>query len=141
MQWTPLARRRHRTPATSATPATPATPHPPSLSRSLPVFFDARTQTFASTLTAPLRPVDDIAAAHLAVLITHAAVLGRLCERHPNLRVLAIVPVGRENGGSKLASDLLEAGAERCLIQPSAAEVAAQLRALARRDGVFLTQC
>jgi hypothetical protein len=132
MQWTPLARRRHTMPA-------PA--QPPSFTRSLPVFFDARTQTFASAVGAPFHPVDEIADAHLAVLITHAAVLRRLCERHPDLRVLAIVPVSRDRGGSALASDLLTAGAERCLIQPSAAEVAAQLRALARCDGAFLTQC
>jgi len=132
MQWTPLARRRH---------PRPAPPQPPSFTRSVPVFFDARTQPFASTLSAPLRAVDDLADAHLAVLITHAAVLSRLCERYPELRILAIVPVARERGGSALASDLLTAGAERCLIEPSAAEVAAQLRALARRDGAFLTQC
>jgi hypothetical protein len=132
MQWTSLARRRH---------PMPATPQPVPSAPSLPVYFDARTQSFASTVGAPFCPVDDIADAHLAVLITHAAVLRRLCELHPDLRVVAIVPVGRDRGGSALASDLLAAGAERCLIQPSGAEVAAQLRALARRDGAFLTQC
>ena len=132
MQWTPLARRRR-----TMTPA----PQPPSFTRSIPVYFDDRARSYASAIAAPLHAVDDIADAHLAVLITHAAVLRRLCERHPDLRVVAIVPVGRDRGGSTLASDLLTAGAERCLIQPSAAEVAAQLRSLARRDGAFLTQC
>ncbi len=100
---------------------------------SLPVFLDERASALIGRLEQPFTRTAGVADAELAVLVPHAAVVARLVERHPNLSILAIVPLPAQHGGSEHAVELLTSGAQACLIQPTPLELRAQLKALARR--------
>jgi hypothetical protein len=97
------------------------------------VYVDPLASVGASQLARPFRAVDDPADATLAVVAPNRVVVARLRERHPDLLVLAIVPMARDHGGTALSAELLHAGADACLVQPEPPEVHAQLRALMRR--------
>src|SRR5690242_3629845 len=97
-----LSFRRPRPPAVAA--VAPLVVEP-----AVPVYVDALAAPRAWQVAPPFCAVEEPGDARLAVVAPNPAVVARLRERHPELLVLAIVPVARDHGGTKLSAELLGA--------------------------------
>ena len=76
---------------------------------------------------------DDVAGADVALVMLDAASMRELRQLYPAASVLAVVGVPAHHGGSDLAVELLNSGADACVIRPTGVELRAHLNALLRR--------
>ena len=69
----------------------------------------------------------------LALVMPDAASMRELRQLYPAASVLAVVGVPAHHGCSDLAVELLNSGADACVIRPTGVELRAHLNALLRR--------
>ena len=78
-----------------------------------------------------LADAGEVAGHEVILLLTND--IGAVIEWRANTKAALLVSIPRNPPGTVVAARLLDAGADRCLIAPSDAEVAAHVRSLLRR--------
>jgi hypothetical protein len=103
-------------------------------SHALPrVYAEGAFETLLPATHASFTFTDDIVDADVIIVMPSTLRLRELRARYPHATILALVGAGAGNRASGITIDLLDHGADSCIVRPTGDELAAYVDSLLRR--------